>query len=270
MNVRLLDRITSRDAVDERAVDPRIAARRDAVRGERRRRIIRWLLVPTVLLGLAAAAWLVAHTPLFDVDHIRVSGTSRLQVEQVVAASGVHRGEPLLDVDTAAAARAVEREPWVKQATVTRNINGVVTIAIVERSPVAVVTAADGATFGVDGSGRVLGPADPADGALPVLESVDAVDPGSEVDADPGALELASLLTPGVRARSTSIRITSDGLLQLQLRPQGVVDFGSSDDLRSKVASLVTVMGQVDQRDLCAIRVINPDTPVVTRTPNCR
>ena len=67
----------------------------------------------------------------------------------------------------------------------------------------------------------------------------------------------------------TTVVGTDDGRLQLLLRPQGTVEFGPATALPEKVAALVTVMGQVDQRDLCSIRVITPDTPVVTRTPIC-
>jgi hypothetical protein len=67
----------------------------------------------------------------------------------------------------------------------------------------------------------------------------------------------------------TEVRGDAEGRLQLVLRPAGTVEFGPATALPEKVAALVTVMGQVDQRDLCTIRVITPDTPVVTRTPIC-
>ena len=169
---------------------------------------MRLLLIPVTIGLVLAALWFLSRTALFDVDHIRVTGTTRLQADDVVAASGVHTGEPLLQVDTGAVARAVEREPWILTAKVTRSVNGVVAIAVTERTPVATVLGPDGVALWVDGSGRVLGPV--------------------------------------------------------------AVGLGTSEDLAIKVASLVTVMGQVDQRDLCTIRVINPETPVVTRTPNCR
>ena len=270
MSIRLLDRITSRESEADPIVDPRIAARRDAVRGARRRRRVRLLLIPVTIGLVLAALWFLSRTALFDVDHIRVTGTTRLQADDVVAASGVHTGEPLLQVDTGAVARAVEREPWILTAKVTRSVNGVVAIAVTERTPVATVLGPDGVALWVDGSGRVLGPVAVGDGVLPRLDGVAPVEPGDTVVASDGALQLAALLTPGVRARSVAIVTTADGQLQLQLQPQGTVDLGTSEDLAIKVASLVTVMGQVDQRDLCTIRVINPETPVVTRTPNCR
>ena len=42
---------------------------------------------------------------------------------------------------------------------------------------------------------------------------------------------------------------------------------GPPTDLPAKVDSLRTVMGQVDQRDLATVNVVNPSTPVVVRTP---
>jgi cell division protein FtsQ len=258
MNVSLLDRRSGRGAKDAAdGVDPRIAARRASVREERRRR---WRKVAAAILtvGVAGALlWFVSRSPLFDIDQIRVVGTARMQIDEVLATSGLTVGDPLISVDTGAVARGLEQQPWIRTAKVGRDINGVLSITIIERTAIAWIDNGPGGRILVDAAGVELGPVGPEDAALPQV-----------VGVGEGSLELASILPPGVRARTVVVE-EGDNVLRLQLRPQGTVEFGPATDLSAKVKSLVTVMGQVDQQDLCTIRVINPDTPVVTRTPNC-
>ncbi len=257
MNTRLLER-RAQNRAEEPAVDPRIAARRESVRSDRNRRRLRVVIVVGSLLAVIGSLWLLSRTALFDVDQVRVSGTSRLTVDEVTASSGVTVGEPLLSVDTGAVAHRLEQEPWIRSAQVERSWSGDVRITVVERTPVGRVIDSDGAVQLVDGSGELLGPAAADDSVFPEIRGISS-----------DALDLAGLLPAGVRSRVTAVVGAEDGRLQLLLRPQGTVEFGPATALPEKVAALVTVMGQVDQRDLCTIRVITPDTPVVTRTPIC-
>lgn len=257
MTTRLLDRrSTGRDA--EGDVDPRIAARRASVRQDRARRRNRVLAAVVMLCMVAGALWLLSRTALLDVDRITVTGTSRLQVDEVISASGLSVGQPLVGIDTAEAADRLEQLPWVRSASVVRTWGGDVTITIIERVAVGEVRVEDGTSELIDVTGALLGAATGADGALPRIITV-----------TDGSLELAGLLPPGVRSRVIEIRSDDQDRLQLTLRPTGTVEFGPATALAEKVAALVTVMGQVDQRDLCTIRVITPDSPVVTRTPIC-
>ena len=75
------------------SVDPRIAARRRSVEGERRRRRRRRLLVVVVAVTLVAAAWLLTRTALIDVDGLSVQGSQHESAEEVVDASGIRRGD---------------------------------------------------------------------------------------------------------------------------------------------------------------------------------
>ena len=259
MNVSILERRNARNQrpVTAVAVDPRIAARRDSVRNERLRR---WRRLGAVVLGivlLGASLWLLSRTALFDVDEFAVTGTTRLGADEVIEASGLRVGDPLVSVDAGAVARRIEQQPWIESASVGRSLDGTIAISIVERVAVGWIDDGSGERVLLDITGVRLGPLGADDGVLPLIDGVDE-----------DSLRLAAALPPGVRSRTISVG-ASDGRLRLQLRPQGTVEFGPPTDLPAKVAALVTVMGQVDQRDLCTIRVITPDTPVVTRTPIC-
>jgi cell division protein FtsQ len=259
MNVSILERRNERRSRPNEIaqVEPRIAARRQSIRNERLRR---WRRAGAVVLGLVllgGSMWFLSRTALFDIDQLRVTGVSRLGVDEVLASSGLQPGDPLISIDSDAVSRRLEQQPWILSASVSQSIDGNVTIAVVERVAVGWTDDDSGASTLLDVTGVPLGPPGPGDVSLPRIDGV------SE-----DTLALAAILPPGVRSRSASV-VGTDGRLQLRLRPQGTVEFGPPTDLDAKVAALVTVMGQVDQRDLCTIRVITPDTPVVTRTPIC-
>ena len=248
-------------------VDPRIAARRESVASEKRRKRERWVVAALVVIAVLGSGWLLSRSALFDIDRIAVVGTSRLASDDVLAVAGVRVGEPMLAVTSGDVAGRVEALPWIKSASVSRSIGGRLTIIVTERSAVAVMTDEAGAPVLVDGSGHVLSAPGLNEGTVTTVEGITAGEVGSVVDGASGALEVASLLTPGVRSRVTSVVVLPDGNLQLRLKPQGIVELGPPTDLAAKLASLTIVMGQVDQRDLARINLVNPETPVVSRTP---
>ena len=92
-----------------RLIDPRIRARRIAVAREQGRRRLRVVLVVLSLFVLFGTAWLVVQSPLLDVDHIVVTGIPPERVAAVIAASGVHRRDPLLLVSTGAVERSASK-----------------------------------------------------------------------------------------------------------------------------------------------------------------
>ena len=248
-------------------MDPRIAERRRSVESERRHRRERWLVVGLMIVVLAVGGWMLSRSALFDVNEITVVGAQKVGAEQILGVSGLSVGDPLLWLDTSAAARRVESLPAIGAVTVTRTLSGDVTISVRERVPVAVVAGADGTAMLVDRDGAVIAPFTLEAPPVTVVEGLVAGPAGSTVEGPLGALEVAALLTPGVQSRVAVIRVDAGGDIELQLRPQGVVELGRSVDLATKVRSLLTVLGQVDQNDLATIDLRVPDTPVVTRTP---
>ncbi len=248
-------------------VDPRIAARREAVVSEKRRKRERWVVAVLVVIAVIGGAWLLSQSAFFDIDRITVEGTSRLTVDDVLAAAAVEVGEPMVAVNSSEVARRIETLPWIASASVARSISGELKIVVVERVAVATMADETGAPALVDGSGRVLGPPGLVDGPAIQVEGLVAGAVGTDVDGSAGSLETATLLTPGVRSRVLAIVVLPDGNLELRLRPQGIVVLGPATNLPEKLASLTIVMGQVDQRDLARINLVNPETPVVSRTP---
>lgn len=247
------------------AMDPRIARRRADIEETRRRGRRRITLIIAIAVTVLALAWYVTRTPLFDVDSIVVTGNSIVTTDEVLDASGIRIGEPLLEIDPSASSRAIEDLPWIATASVDRRWGGEISIVVTERLEVAVALTADGTRMLVDVDGRVLAPDGPWDRTDLLLEGVEAGEPGTFVEGAEQALAAVGMMGPGVRSRVTSITVADDGSVTLGLRPQGTVVLGPPTRLEAKIASLQIVLGQVDQRDLGSINLIDPETPVVVR-----
>lgn len=247
-------------------IDPRIAARRHEVARDRERRRRRRVVVASVITVLLTAAWFALHSPLLDVDSITVDGNSNTTTDQVMEASGLAVGEPLIDVRAARVREHLLALPWVADASVAVSWRGSVDVSLTERTALAVVRGPDGADVLVDGEGRALGPAS-GQTELIRIEGVAAGEPGTTLDSPaPDALEVIAALTPGVRSRVGGVVANGDGTVELSLRPQGTVVLGTVADIEAKLRSLTTVLGQVDLTDLATIDLRVPDLPTLTRT----
>jgi cell division septal protein FtsQ len=249
--------------------DPRIAARRQAVESDRRRRVRRRLALVALAVTVVAGAWLAAHSPAFDVDTVDATGASNQPVAEILAVAGVQSGDALVWIDGGEIAAAVDALPWVSETAVTRDVrNGRVVIAVTERVPVAAVAAPDGLLL-VDADGRVLAWAAGA-GNLPVIQDVVPGPPGTRLEpADRQPLEVAAALPPGLASNVAELRTAADGTVEMALRDGGIVRLGLPDDLATKVRTLQTVLANVDLSCLAAVDVTVPDTAVLTRGEAC-
>src|SRR6266446_2882064 len=118
----------------------------------RRARIAIAAAVPVVLMAVAVTA---VHSPIFESDAIRVTGTSHLTQEKVVRIAGLANGTNVFFLNTGAIASRLERQPWIAQATVTRSLPSTVVIAIRERAAVGAM--GDGGSYDlVAADGTVL------------------------------------------------------------------------------------------------------------------
>ena len=246
--------------------DPRILERRKEVIRSRGRQRLRALVAAMGAAALVGAGWGATRSPALDVDRVMVGGAARSGTARVVTASGIERGQAMVDVDEKAAARRVARLPWVQRATARREWPATVRIQVLERAAVAVTRDDAGGWALVDLSGRVLERAAEAPAGLAVLEGVaPAGPPGTRLDASAGgALAVAGASDGHLGARVFAVAATPEGL-ELRLRPEGTVSLGPPDDLADKLRAVRTVLTSVDPRTVATLDVRNPATPVLTR-----
>jgi cell division protein FtsQ len=252
------------------AVDPRLRARRVAVKRDEGRRRLRRLLWAVVALAAAGGLVAVTRTPLLDVDRISVAGSPNTPAEVVQEALGIRLGDPMTDLDLRAATARVESLPWVLRATVSRSWPNGVSVRIVERRPVAMVPGGAGRWLVLDGDARVLGETAvrslPA--ALPavLVNTVDAgqVPPGSVLGDIEAPVRAAAALTPDLAAWVEGVVPTDRGV-DLALVGGATAHLGEQVDYAEELRSLATVLVRVDLTCLASVDVSAHADPVVTR-----
>lgn len=263
------------------AIDARIRARRIEVRRSEGRRRLRRLLLLVGVTVAALAAWGATRSPLLDVDEIVVRGATRSGGDTVAAASGIERGHALTDLDLGAARDGILALPWVAEVDVERSWGGTVTVDVVERTPVAVLTGSDGRHWLVDADAVVLAEASGTDvvAGHVVIEGTAPVAPGGRVEALPGpVLELAQALDAELRSATAAVVIDGpETWIRLHPRPGevdpdgaprtdgGRIRFGDLRAVDEQVLAAATVLEQVDLTDLDVVDVRVPSNPVVTR-----
>ena len=137
--------------------------------------LLRTLLAVLLSAAFSAAAWQgyrwCTTTPLLALREVRFSGLLHAGEADLLARSGLHPGANLLQIDLAAAARAIESHPWVVSARLSRRLPDTVTAEIVEHRAAAQVQL--GGLYLLDDEGRVFKRAGPEDGVdLPLVTGV--------------------------------------------------------------------------------------------------
>ena len=220
-------------------VDPRLRARRIAVKRDAGRRRLRRLLVAASIAAAPLVAAAVAWSPLLAVHRIDVRGAGAERAA-VLRAANVHDGDPMLLVHAGAAAAAVRRLPEVASARVERDFPTTVTVTVTLRTPVAWAALAPGRFAVIDAHGAVMAVEPTVPAGLPGLAGVGRV-PGLRGRVAAPAAEAAAALGPDLRSRVTAIVSTPGGLLALVYGgPQ--VRFGDATHLADKAVAADAVL----------------------------
>ncbi|HET6951820.1 MAG TPA: FtsQ-type POTRA domain-containing protein [Acidimicrobiales bacterium] len=253
-------------------VDPRMRLRRIAVRRHAGRRRLRTFVLVVALAALVAGVVGLTRSPVLDVDRVLVTGAAHTDPGDVVAASGVGRGDRMVGVDAGAVRARVGALPWVDEVRVRRSWPSTVRIEVTERTVVATVqVGADRAAL-VDAGGRVLavearaGDAPPV-GDLPVLTGVSGrLDAGGML---PAAARDALSVSRAVAERMPGAVAAVSTDLDASLVAGGEIRFGSVEHLDEKVTAAKTVLAEVDLTCLETLDVRVPGSPALTRNQRC-
>ncbi len=243
------------------AIDPRLRQRRIEVireQGRRRLRILVGVVSAIVAVGLA---WVVIESPVYDVDHIRVSGSTHTPAPEIDAASGIRLRDALLFVNVGRATSRIEALPWVAKAVVHKKFPGSVTVAITERVPVAWARTSPAAGALVDASGRVLGPAPtPPTGVIEVTGLGAPPVPGLRV-TDAVVVHALTRLDPSLASRVVSAA-WARGELTLHLATGPEIRLGPPEQLGAKSASAEVVLARPEAAHVAYVDVRVPAAPV--------
>lgn len=230
--------------------------------GANRRRTI-----VTVVGGLVATAvvvLIVLASPLVAVSRVEVEGVTYADKSLIDSVSDSMKGTSVLTVDTDAARRRLESDPWVDAVRIKTYLPNRVVIEIRERRPAAWFVGVDNRARVIDLEGRVLAVVEGrpteflwVEGTGPNLVAGSIADPSYRAAAQL-ALSLPTELSPIVE----KLGVTATGDVTMTLTTGTLVNFGQPVDMRNKLVNVVVLIRRQDPNKILSIDV-SGGTPVV-------
>jgi cell division protein FtsQ len=230
-------RLRSRPAMGSNASLRPSTERRFKARARRRRLLsLRPILIGLALLGLVAlGGWVVFGSTLLAVRTVTVTGQSRLSVGDIENSALVPMNKPLALVDTAAIRQRVAALPPVRSVTVERHWPSSIRIAVVERTPAAVVQRPGKPLALIDDTGVVFDDVTTAPTGMAVLS---LATPGPADPATKAALDVVTALPAKVRATVTLVSAPTPASVTLTLAQGVTVIWGDASNSARKAQAL--------------------------------
>lgn len=211
----------------------------EKLRRQRRRRRLRIAAVVVAVVLLAAGAWAVWFSSLFEIREVQVQGVRHVPSERVVRVAQVPLGTPLPRLDADAIARRIETLKPVETVRVERDLPHNVRIVVTERSAVAWLDRT-GTPWAVDASGVVYRPLNSPPRHLPRLD-VDVDDRRVMAAVARVAAEIADGDQQLLRDTDV-IRARTRDSIELDLSRGRTVVWGSAEEANDKLAVLRTLL----------------------------
>jgi cell division protein FtsQ len=208
-------------------------------------------LISVIVVGLGL---LLYFTPIMAARNIVVTGLSVVTQDEIVAAAGVQRGRPLLQIDTDEVAQRIASIRRVATARVQREYPSTLRVTVVERIPVVVKDFPDGThLFDRDGVDFAVAPPPPG---IPYL---DVENPGPNDEPTKAAVQVMTSLRPEVAAQVGRISAPSVAAITLTLTDGREVVWGTTDRTEEKALKLGALLTQPGH----TYDVSSPDLPTV-------
>ncbi len=226
------------------SMDPRVRARRIAVRRAKGRKRLIWVAIAAAIVLVLVGAVAILASSLFDVRSVQVQGAVYTDPTKLAGIVDGLRGDAILLVDTRQIERQLESIAWVESARVSTQFPHDVLIDIRERKPVAKFAGSDGGFRIIDRDGRVL---DIVRNGIPVDYMLIT---GATADVDQGQLavhpfataaQLTTALPREIRTITESVGMdVAAGTFTLQLHDGIEVQLGTASNLSAKLAQLLS------------------------------
>jgi len=85
-------------------------------------RLFMWLCIGIsgVLITICAAAY-IANSAVFNVKHIEIRGISQVKADEVLTLLDIEKGDNILSWDMNEARKRLQKHPWIKELSISRN-----------------------------------------------------------------------------------------------------------------------------------------------------
>ncbi|NQW33562.1 MAG: UDP-N-acetylmuramate dehydrogenase [Acidimicrobiaceae bacterium] len=245
--------------------DSRWASRRKVVATNASRNKKRWLVSAGSVFVAIACVLVVLASPIVGVRKIDVEGVRYMNADLITSVKKSLLGKSVLTVDTNAAERRLEGDPWVDSVRIRTYFPTRLTIEIVERVPVAWFIGVDNRARIVDQDARVLAVETGQPTAYLQITGVGAnlAPGGSAGDIYRAAAQLAKALPDELMKVVLNVGTAGPNQLTMTLRSGTLVNFGQPVDVQKKLIALVVLLRRQDSKQIISIDLTNTDVPTV-------
>ena len=217
------------------------------------------------VIGVVALVLIVLASPIVGVRKIEIEGARYVSADLLIAVEKSLDGKSILTVDTRAAERRLEGDPWVESVRIRSFFPSRLVIEIVERKPVAFYIGVDNRSRVVDSQGRVLAV---EIGQPTQYLQITGVGPNLAPGASAGtvyraAAQLAAGLPDELQDRVLNVGVGGPNQLIMTLRTGTLINFGPPVDLQNKLISLLVLLRRQDAKQILSIDLTDPRTPTV-------
>jgi cell division protein FtsQ len=192
---------------------------------------------------IVGIGWALLGSKLLVVRAVAVEGNHLVPASQIRTAAGISPKQPMIRVDTQAAARRVEAITQVKSATVTKSWPDRVVITVTERTAALAVRVQGTTQFDlIDQSGVVVRSVSTQPAGLPVFQATVAPD---QLRGNPGVAATVTVLRslPASLAKSVAaVAAPSAQSVKLGLSNGVTIEWGGTGEAKQKAAELAILM----------------------------
>jgi len=233
------------------------------MRGVNRRKQL--LVVGGSLVAFVVFVLIVLASPIFAVRNIDIEGVKYANSTLIETVSKSLRGKSVLTVDTNAAQKLLETDPWIESVRIKTYLPGRAVIEVNERVPVAWFLGVDNQGRVIDQDGRVLAV---VNGRPTEYMLIDGTGPNliagaMASESYTAAAQLAMSLPDEIRPVVKSMGVNGPNQVTMTLLTGAVVKFGEPVDLRNKLVNVVVILRRQDINKIAGIDV-SSGTPVVS------
>ena len=234
-----------------------------AMRGVNRRKQL--LVVGGSLVAGVVVILIVLASPIVAVRNIDIEGAKYANATLIETVSKSLRGKSVLTVDTNAAQKLLETDPWIESVRIKTYLPGRAVIEINERVPVAWFLGVDNQGRVIDQDGRVLAV---VNGRPTEYMLIDGTGPNliagaMASESYKAAAQLAMSLPDEIRPVVKNMGVNGPNQVTMTLLTGAVVKFGEPVDLRNKLVNVVVILRRQDINQIAGIDV-SSGTPVVS------
>ena len=233
------------------------------MRGVNRRKQL--LIVGGSLVAGVVLILIVLASPIVAVRNIDIEGAKYANSTLIGTVSKSLRGKSVLTVDTNAAQKLLETDPWIESVRIKTYLPGRAVIEIQERLPVAWFLGVDNQGRVIDQDGRVLAV---VNGRPTEYMLIDGTGPNliagaMASESYAAAAQLAMSLPDEIRPVVRNMGVNGPNQVTMTLITGAVVKFGEPVDLRNKLVNVVVILRRQDINQIAGIDV-SSGTPVVS------